>query len=987
MPSMTGEFAVPYRIVHVLLLALGLSAAASAAAGEDAILFEQAPGPDGQGADVGGYSRPEDILRSTEAADDFAVYDADGWTITSIELVAGWACDQARPDCLRSPSRFVNLRIVPDQRGRPGATPICSAANAPTMYPAAGFGSAFPTTEVRFDAPCALPPGRYWLVTQFVEYEPFDAHTGLGHSTFLYAFTQPGSANGSPGLYRYTHGYAADPICPEWEWVSRCVNAWQWSDPAAVDFSFLIRGRPGRDPGQLDLRLTATPYDPAAPNACGGTDRIAVTPGDRLNLCYRLTNRSGADLTVHTLSSTGPGAASEGFERRVGVGDTWQINRTVMVEDQTQIVATWTAQDARPGYTWNDRVAATYLDLGASPTAQRGVDYLELPFAVDFFGASSRRVCMMENGYLHVLAHENPVACRTSAQPAQPLPAVLPTAEPAILPSWLDLVPAATSTSGTYFDVVGSEPGQRRLVFEWREYARYQASGTEPGTITFEVTIDEASGAITFLYKDMQFADSLSPAGDYGQWAAVGLQHDANHALQYAYRDPVLADGKAIRWQPTAPRTYTASAALQLDVGAPRLALQTSTLEATAPAGASASLPLRLANQGDRPLRWNLEEIPAGAARTSPAAASEAGLLPVPAYALTLGNPRLRAELVSTDLAAQADGVEVILSPAAFAYLEDGESLRSYVGGAFLGNDFSRLYLLDLVGSLSVVDPASGAHSPVAERILPRIGQPRYPWFASMAWDDLTQTLYASGWMLDPDDEDGLRSRLYRIDAAAGTAEAVGEVQDGVEFAFIAVDTDGQMYAVDLQQDVLLRIDKHTGEHEVIGSLGEDFPWYDGLSDPRDRYPGPGAGLAFDPSTRTLWFWSSPDFNIFTPDNPGLYTIDTHSGAATRVSPYSPAIANVLAFGIAMPYGDCARPGEVPWLSSTKAGGVTAAGAAAEVAIGFDARGLSPGRYTATLCVDSNDPQHRHRPLAVPVGFTVTGAEGDLFADGFDAPR
>ena len=186
---------------------------------------------------------------------------------------------------------------------------------------------------------------------------------------------------------------------------------------------------------------------------------------------------------------------------------------------------------------------------------------------------------------------------------------------------------------------------------------------------------------------------------------------------------------------------------------------------------------------------------------------------------------------------------------------------------------------------------------------------------------------------------------------------------------------------------MLLRIDKHTGEHEVVGSLGEDFPWYDGLSDPRDRYPGPGAGLAFDPSTRTLWFWSSPDFNMFTPDNPGLYTIDTQSGMATRISPYSPAIASVLAFGIAVPYGDCARPGEVPWLSSAKAGGVTAAGAAAEVAIGFDAGGLSPGRYTATLCVDSNDPQHRHRPLAVPVGFTVTGAEGDIFASGFDAQR
>lgn len=981
---MTGEVAVPHRIVHAFFLALCLSTASTAVAGEDTVLFEQVPGPDGQGVDVSGYSRPEDLLHSTEAADDFAVYEAEGWTVSSIELVAGWACDESRPDCARTPSRFVNVRIVPDERGRPGTMPICSAANASSTYPGAGFGLHYPTSEVTFDAPCALPPGRYWMVVQFAEHERFDAHTGLGHSSLLYVFTQPYAVNGSPGLFRYTQGYAADPICPEWEWVARCVNAWQWPAPADVEYSFRLRGRYGRDPGQIELRLTATPYDPAELEACDGADRIAVTPGDRLNFCYRLTNRSGSDLTLHTLSNTAPGAASEAFDRRLAVGETWQLNRTVMVEEQTQIVTSWSASDARPGYSWNDRVTAEYVDLGASETARRDISYLQLPFAFDFFGASSQAVCMTENGYLYVYPHGSTAYCRTSSMAPLPLPATLPTTEPAILPSWLDLVPGATSTSGTYFDVVGSEPGQRKLVFEWREFARYQAGGAETGTISFEVVIDEATDAITFLYRDMAFADSLSPAGDYGQWATVGLQHDSGHAVQYSYRDPTLADGKAIRWQPTAPQTYTGSASLQLEIGAPRLALETGMLEAAAPAGGRVSLPLRFANQGDRPLRWNLDEIPtAGSARPAPQGASGAATLPVPAYALTISSPRLQPELVSTDLATQGDGVEVIVSPADFAYQELGVAFWSYIGGTFLGNDFSRLYLLDMFGALNVIDPAAGTYSAVADRVLPRIGQPLYPWFASIAWDDSAQTLYASGWMLDPDDEDGLRSRLYRIDPAAGTAEAVGDVQDDVEFAFIAVDGDGQMYAVDLSTDVLLRIDKSTGEHEVVGPLGEDFPWYDGLLDPRDRYPGSGAGLAFDPSTRTLWFWSSADFNMFTTDDPGIYTIDTHTGAATRVSSYSSAIRQLLAFAIAVPHGDCARPGEVSWLSFATSGDITAVGAAAEVAIEFDAGALAPGRYSAKLCIDSNDPQHRYRPVAVPVDFTVTGAEGVIFASGF----
>lgn len=987
---MTGEVAVLHRIVHVLFLALCLMAVHPAAAvasasrvDEAVVLFDQAPGFDGELIEVSGYSRTQDSLRSTEAADDFAVYDADGWNVETVYLVAGGNCDQ--PGCDRGPSRFVNLKIVADERGRPSATPVCSLENAPATFPATPFGTTFPAAAVNFPAPCALPPGRYWIVAQFVEHERFDAHTRLGHSSYLYAFAQETVAVGSPGLFRYSFGYAADPICPEWEWVGRCFEASVLrSEPEKVDYAFRIAGRRGRAPGEVEFSLTATPHDPERPDACDGTPRIEAAPGDRLNLCYRLSNRSGSDLSVHELTGTAP-ATAESFEQHLGLAQTWQINRVVTVEDQPQIVSSWTARDARPGYVWNDRVAAQYLDLSQSESARRGVSFLQLPFAIDFFGAPSRVVCMMENGYLYVVPHDNPVYCRESTLPAQPLPAVLPTAEPAILPSWLDLAPGPTAASATYFDVVGSEPGQRQLVFEWRDYARYQAGGIEPGTITFEVKIDEASGAITFLYKDMLFADSLSPAGDHGQWAAVGLQQDAGHALQYSYREPSLTDGKAIRWQPTVPRSYSASASLQIDLGAPRLALETAALQASAPAGGSARQTLRFANQGDRPLRWSLDEIPAAAsARPTPAAASEAGLPPVPAYALTVSNPRLQPELVSTDLAAQGDGVEVILSPAEFAYQEAGAAFWPYVGGAFLGNDFSRLYLLDIVGVLSVVDTASGARSTVAERILPRIGQPLYPWFAGLAWDDVAQTLYASGWMLDPDDEDGLRSRLYRIDPVAGTAEAVGDVQNDVEFAFVAVDTDGQMYAVDLHTDVLLRVDKATGAYEVVGPLGEDFPWYDGLLDPRDRYPGPGAGLAFDPSTRTLWFWSSPDFNMFTPDDPGLYTIDTHTGTATRVSPYSSAIANVLAFAIAVPYGDCARPGEVPWLSFATGGDVTAAGAAAEVAIDFDAGDLAPGRYTAKLCIDSNDPQHRYRPVAVPVDFTVTGTDTDIFASGFD---
>lgn len=87
------------------------------------------------------------------------------------------------------------------------------------------------------------------------------------------------------------------------------------------------------------------------------------------------------------------------------------------------------------------------------------------------------------------------------------------------------------------------------------------------------------------------------------------------------------------------------------------------------------------------------------------------------------------------------------------------------------------------------------------------------------------------------------------------------------------------------------------------------------------------------------------------------------------------------------PTASCSNPTWVPWLSVNPGLGTIAANASAAVAVSLDATGMLPGRYSALLCVSTNDPDHQ--TLEVPVQMTVTGCGGNanqIFANGFDGP-
>jgi hypothetical protein len=69
---------------------------------------------------------------------------------------------------------------------------------------------------------------------------------------------------------------------------------------------------------------------------------------------------------------------------------------------------------------------------------------------------------------------------------------------------------------------------------------------------------------------------------------------------------------------------------------------------------------------------------------------------------------------------------------------------------------------------------------------------------------------------------------------------------------------------------------------------------------------------------------------------------------------------------------DCATPSSVPWMTVAPVSGTVHTGAIAQATtVNLNAASLTPGTYTAAICVHSNDPIHLVTP--VPVTFTVTG--------------
>ncbi|MPZ52014.1 MAG: hypothetical protein GEU79_04650, partial [Acidimicrobiia bacterium] len=289
--------------------------------------------------------------------------------------------------------------------------------------------------------------------------------------------------------------------------------------------------------------------------------------------------------------------------------------------------------------------------------------------------------------------------------------------------------------------------------------------------------------------------------------------------------------------------------------------------------------------------------------------------------------------------------------PSELTTIADPQPTNVYAA-TFIDNDFTRHYMLaSSAGSLpentfGYIDTETGEFTTLGTVS----GAPAGGTWSSMKWDPSTSTLYASNIVSFGD------SRLFTIDPETLEATEVGPIQgpdvsSSAGVIAIAISADGLMYGIELSDDVLLAIDKTTGEATVIGDTGVAANF--------------AQDMDFDHTDGTL-YWAGYQGS----GNSQMFTVDTETGAAMSIGDVAGG-SELLSFSVALPSAtlQCDTPSGISWLSADPTAGTAAAGSSSDVGVTVDATELTAGEYEAGLCVSTSDS--RHPLIEVPVALTL----------------
>jgi hypothetical protein len=767
-------------------------------------------------------------------------------------------------------------------------------------------------------------------------------------------------------------------------------SARRWATLAATLIAATATGFARAAAAGSGIQLQVTVGTDLAAGACGDATSLDVVLGDSVNFCYRVSNRSSTPLAYQAASDDIDGViVAPGTNRVIAPGETYQYNRIASVAKSSAHVTTWTAQAAAPTYTATLRTGA-FVDISARPSAINlddglfvgsygGTRDVEMPFPFTFYGLRSNRLCVSDYGLAGVAQED----CRFSDDNNAVGPLPLRWLGLALLPLWdsFEHWPDGASChdlcrfiyGALYADTLGSAPNRKFLV-QWSKRIHAPISQNADGA-SFEIVFDEASGAFSFEYGDVDYTASLNGNGDPaicdgGACATIGVQADAQTATQFSRLQAAVSSGSGIDWTPNA--AYSAESTVSLSVGRPELRVPAA-IDVGAVVGARGTATLTIANDGDRSLNWHAD------AQRPPLQARAPADDAVPAFGVH-----------ATDLILVSDNQYAHFDPTVDGSLSAIATIDgAFGGGTFIDNDFSRQYVTrgfkTMLGGntahgreyLKTIDTATGAITtigPTGMDDTPRSlssGQ-------ALAWDAQSNTLYGVYQYGDGSADSG--SYLVTLDRYTGAARRVGLLEldqaaldAGAEYVIgLAIDRSGAMYGIaagsmdeDGSHGVLIAVDKATAATRTIGAFGADAPFL-----------MPVGLAAFDLSSNQLYV-NGLDFNDAMVKT---YRVDLQTGTTTRTATITDALV-INALSIARAGGPCVDDAGVPWLSAEPGSGTVAAGTSAEVALGIDARALAAGTYTADLCLRSDDP-YRH---TVPLRVNLHVAGDAIFADGFDA--
>ncbi len=372
--------------------------------------------------------------------------------------------------------------------------------------------------------------------------------------------------------------------------------------------------------------------------------------------------------------------------------------------------------------------------------------------------------------------------------------------------------------------------------------------------------------------------------------------------------------------------------------------------------GMSTTVPMTISNSGAGALNWTTSDADEGFVLAAPihipAASSDfsQGAEPASAGVAPLEE---RPKVVQ----AEPETPVTILSPGTIGYATEPNV------GQFLSVDMDTPQTLNFISAftdwiwagdfdgdgvlyainsdmarLETIDPATGASTSVGS-IAAYGGES----WTGMAFDPTTGNMYASTASC------GSRSTLYSVNIATGAATVIGQITNASCAIALAVDDAGMLYTYDIVNDVLLSVDKASGAGSVIGSIGFDANY--------------GQGMDFDYASGQMYMAA---FNGGTFQGE-LRVVDRATGATALVGVLgqtTPGGTNQLGW-LALPSGG----GDAPWLFEDPENGVTPAADTSAVTITLDAgvpEVTQPGDYYATLKVKGDNAT-----VEVPVTMTV----------------
>ncbi len=249
-------------------------------------------------------------------------------------------------------------------------------------------------------------------------------------------------------------------------------------------------------------------------------------------------------------------------------------------------------------------------------------------------------------------------------------------------------------------------------------------------------------------------------------------------------------------------------------------------------------------------------------------------------------------------------------------------------------NDY--MYIVDYNdANLKKVDVATGNVTTIGA-----VGFPSDYVPTGLSCDKTTGIIYASC-----ANSAGTESMIYTIDTVTGAGTLIGTT--GIPILIdIAIDGNGQMYGFDIANDNAYKINKATGASSVIGSIGFDADY--------------SQGMAWDPATDQIY----------------IASFDAHDVSALRIFDRTTGNSSVVGYfagetdGLAFPgtgYG---------WLSIDPKIGTIAPGTSQEVTVTLDGNYPLPSKESVrTGHVVINSEPHVGN-VSVPVSFTI---KGDIF--------